>query len=258
MTHPQTAPVSSSIPSSIDAREVAQFAALAETWWDTNGPMRPLHALNPVRVGYIRHRALARFGGETNSLRPLLGKNVLDIGCGGGLVAEPLARLGGAVTAIDAAAESIAIARTHAEEAGLKIEYRATTAEAMLADEKRYDVVTALEIVEHVADPVAFLHTCAALVAPGGLLVLSTLNRTPQAFGLAIVGAEYLLRLLPRGTHAWRKFRKPSELAAPLRASGLTVTDASGLAFSPLTGTWSLSASLAVNYILCAERPALV
>ena len=252
MSHPQTAPASS-----IDAREVAQFAALAETWWDPTGPMRPLHALNPVRVGYIRDQSLARFGGETNSLRPLLGKQVLDIGCGGGLVAEPLARLGGQVTAIDAAAESIAVARTHAEEAGLKIDYRVTTAEALLADGKQFDIVTALEVVEHVADPAAFLTTCAALVAPGGLLILSTLNRTPQAFGLAIVGAEYLLRLLPRGTHSWRKFRKPSELAGPLRASGLAVTDVSGLAFSPLTGEWSRSPSLAVNYILCAARPAL-
>jgi 2-polyprenyl-6-hydroxyphenyl methylase/3-demethylubiquinone-9 3-methyltransferase len=252
MVHPQTAPASS-----IDAREVAQFAALAETWWDPTGPMRPLHALNPVRVGYIRDQALARFGGETNSLRPLLGKQVLDIGCGGGLVAEPLARLGGQVTAIDAAAESIAVACTHAEEAGLKIDYRVTTAEALLAEGKHYDIVTALEVVEHVADPAAFLATCAALVAPGGLLILSTLNRTPQAFGLAIVGAEYLLRLLPRGTHSWRKFRKPSELAGPLRASGLAVTDVSGLAFSPLTGEWARSPSLAVNYILCAARPAL-
>lgn len=256
MAHSQPAPAPDP-GSSIDAREVAQFAALAESWWDADGPMRPLHALNPVRIGYIRDKALACFGGETNSLRPLLGKKVLDIGCGGGLVAEPLARLGGQVTAIDAAAESVAIARTHAEAAGLKIDYRTATAEALLAEEKQFDIVTALEIVEHVADPNAFVATCAGLVAPGGILILSTLNRTPQAFGLAIVGAEYLLRLLPRGTHSWRKFRKPSELAGPLRASGLAVTDVSGLAFNPLTGEWSRSPSLAVNYLLCAARPAL-
>lgn len=243
--------------SSVDPQEVAQFAALADTWWDADGPMRPLHALNPVRIGYIRTQFLNHFGIATNDMQPFTGRRMLDVGCGGGLVAEPLARLGGQVTAIDAAAPSIEVARTHAAAAGLSIEYRATTAEALLAEGKQFDVVTALEIVEHVADPAAFLATCAGLVAPGGLLVLSTLNRTPQAFGLAILGAEYLLRMLPRGTHSWRKFRKPSELAAPLRASGLGITDVSGVAYSPLTGTWVLSPSLAVNYLLTAARPAL-
>lgn len=244
--------------SSVDPQEVAQFAALADTWWDADGPMRPLHALNPVRIGYIRMQFLNHFGIATNDMQPFAGRRMLDVGCGGGLVAEPLARLGGQVTAIDAAAPSIEVARTHAAAAGLSIEYRATTAEALLAEGKQFDIVTALEIVEHVADPAAFLATCARLVAPGGLLVLSTLNRTPQAFGLAILGAEYLLRMLPRGTHSWRKFRKPSELAAPLRASGLSVTDVSGVAFSPLTGDWALTPSLAVNYMLTATRPALV
>ncbi len=243
--------------SSIDPHEVAQFAALADTWWDPAGPMRPLHRLNPVRIGYIRDRFSECFGGETNSLRPFLGRRILDLGCGGGLVAEPLARLGGQVTAIDAAAPSIEIARTHAAAAGLNIDYRVTTAEALLATGDCFDVVTALEIVEHVADPAAFLTTCAGLVAPGGLLVLSTLNRTPQAFGLAILGAEYLLRMLPRGTHSWRKFRKPSELAAPLRAAGLRIADVSGVAYQPLTGGWALTASPAVNYFLAATRPPL-
>ena len=244
--------------SSVDPQEVAQFAALADTWWDADGPMRPLHALNPVRIGYIRAQFLNHFGIATNDMQPFAGRRMLDVGCGGGLVAEPLARLGGQVTAIDAAAPSIELARTHAAAAGLSIEYRATTAEALLAEGKQFDVVTALEIVEHVADPAAFLATCAGLVAPGGLLVLSTLNRTPQAFGLAILGAEYLLRMLPRGTHSWRKFRKPSELAAPLRASGLGIADVSGVAYSPLTGTWVLSPSLAVNYLLTAARPGWV
>lgn len=243
--------------SSVDPQEVAQFAALADTWWDAAGPMRPLHALNPVRIGYIRAKCLDYFGGAMNDLRPFSGRRMLDVGCGGGLVAEPLARLGGTVTAIDAAAPSIAVARTHAAAAGLNIDYRATTAEALLAEGKQFDIVTALEIVEHVTDPAAFLATCAGLVAPGGVLILSTLNRTPQAFGLAILGAEYLLRMLPRGTHSWRKFRKPSELAAPLRAAGLTVTDVSGVAYSPLSGEWHLSPSLAVNYLLTAVRPAL-
>lgn len=249
-------PSGPSAASSVDPQEVAQFAALAESWWDTDGPMRPLHALNPVRIGYIRTQFLAHFGIETNNLRPFAGRQMLDIGCGGGLVAEPLARLGGTVTAIDAAAPSIAVARTHAAAAGLSIDYRATTAEDLLAEGHQFDIVTALEIVEHVADPAAFLATCAGLVAPGGLLILSTLNRTPQAFGLAILGAEYLLRMLPRGTHSWRKFRKPSELAAPLRASGLTVTNVAGVAYRPLTGDWALTPSLAVNYMLTATRSA--
>lgn len=252
-----TLPPGPGAASSIDPQEVAQFAALADTWWDPVGPMRPLHALNPVRIRYIRDRANECFGAETNSLRPFLGRRVLDIGCGGGLVAEPLARLGGQVTAIDAAAPSIEIARTHAAAAGLNIDYRVTTAEALWAAGKRFDIVTALEIVEHVADPAAFLATCAGLVAPGGVLVLSTLNRTPQAFGLAILGAEYLLRMLPRGTHSWRKFRKPSELAAPLRAAGLRVTDVSGVAYRPLTGAWTLTAAPTVNYFLTATRPPL-
>src|SRR5579872_2901007 len=206
---------------SIDPAEVAKFADLADAWWDPAGKFRPLHRLNPTRIAYIRDRAAARYGRDPLSPAPLAGLAILDIGCGGGLLCEPLARLGGKVTGLDAAERNIAIARRHAELGGLAIDYRAGSAEDMAASGRRFDVVLTMEVVEHVADPASFLGAAATLVAPGGLLIVATINRTAKAFALAIVGAEYILRWLPRGSHDWRRFLKPSELAALLRPLGL-------------------------------------
>lgn len=238
-----------------DPQELAKFAAMADAWWDPDGKFRPLHRLNPIRLGYIRDRACERFDRDTRSMTPLAGLRLLDIGCGGGLIAEPMARLGAAVTAIDAVTENIEVARLHAERMGLEIDYRGTTAEALAASGTRFDIVLALEIVEHVADPDAFLATCAGLLDAGGLIVASTLNRTPKAFALAIVGAEYVLRWLPRGTHDWRKFVKPSELVRALAAGGVTARDLTGVVLDPLSGEWRLDRrDLAVNYMLAGDR----
>ena len=244
---------------SVDRREVARFAQLAERWWDAEGPLEPLHRLNPIRLAYIRDRLAGHFGREPltppGSLKPLDGIRLLDIGCGGGLVAEPMARLGAAVVAIDAAAENVAVARAHAEAAGLAIDYRAASAEAVAAAGERFDTVLALEIIEHVADRDSFLATAAGLVAPGGALVAATLNRTPKSYLLAIVGAEYLLGWLPRGTHDWRKFVRPSELARALRRAGLELADVSGTVYRPLTGEWRIARDTDVNYMAFATRP---
>ena len=241
--------------SSIDDAEVAKFQAMAAEWWDPAGKFRPLHMLNPVRLDYIAAQIAAEFGRDRRSLRPFEGLRLLDIGCGGGLVAEPMARLGAGVTGADAAEGNIAVARIHAAQSGLDIDYRATTAEALLAGGERFDVVLALEIVEHVADPADFIATCARLLRPGGLLVASTLNRTPQSFAAAILGAEWVMRWLPRGTHDWRRFIRPDELAAMLQAAGLGVVDSAGMVFSPLAWGWSLSArDLSVNYLMTALR----
>ncbi|TBN39841.1 bifunctional 2-polyprenyl-6-hydroxyphenol methylase/3-demethylubiquinol 3-O-methyltransferase UbiG [Paracoccus subflavus] len=240
---------------SIDPAEIAKFEAMAAEWWDPRGKFRPLHLMNPLRLDYIADQIAAEFGRDRRSLRPFEGLRVLDIGCGGGLVAEPMARLGAGVVGADAAEANIAVARLHAEQQGLSIDYRATTAEAMAAEGERFDAVLALEIVEHVADPTAFVATCRNLVRPGGLVILSTLNRTAKSFAAAIVGAEWILRWLPRGTHDWNRFITPAELAAMAAAAGLTVEDRRGMVFNPLTFGWSLSGrDLAVNYILTARR----
>ena len=242
------------VAASVDPAEVARFSAMAEEWWDATGKFRPLHKLNPVRLAYIRDKLAARFGRDVRKPRPFAGLRLLDIGCGGGLIAEPMARLGADVVAIDASATNIGIARAHAAESGLAIDYRAAAAEALAEAGERFDAVLCLEVVEHVADRPAFLTTTASLVAPGGALIASTINRTPQAYLLAIVGAEYVLRWVPRGTHDWGKFVRPSELAASLRRGGLEVQDLSGVVYSPLTDTWHLSRDLAVNYICFATR----
>ncbi|MEQ8968560.1 MAG: bifunctional 2-polyprenyl-6-hydroxyphenol methylase/3-demethylubiquinol 3-O-methyltransferase UbiG [Azospirillaceae bacterium] len=237
----------------VDRTEIARFDALAARWWDPDGPMAPLHAMNPVRVGYIRDRLCARFDRRPGALDALAGLDLVDVGCGAGLLCEPLARLGARVTGIDAGEEMVAAARRHAEAGGLAIDYRATTAEALAATGARYDGVLALEIVEHVANVDDFLAALATLVRPGGVVVLSTLNRTARSFAMAIVGAEYVLRLLPRGTHDWRRFLRPSELAGGLRRNGLAPVDATGMVRDPLSGTWSLSdRDLAVNYLMSA------
>jgi 2-polyprenyl-6-hydroxyphenyl methylase / 3-demethylubiquinone-9 3-methyltransferase len=242
---------------SVDPAEIAKFAAMAEAWWDPAGKFRPLHRLNPVRLSYIRDQVAARFGRQALSNRPLAGLRLLDIGCGGGLLCEPLARLGAAVTGIDAAGKNIAVARRHAEQSGIEIDYRQDTAEALAVRDESFDVVLAMEIVEHVADVPAFAAAAARLVAPGGILILSTLNRTAKSFALAILGAEYVLRWLPRGTHDWRRFQRPSELAAALRPHGLALAEAVGVVYSPLADKWRLEArDLDVNYMMRFERGA--
>jgi len=242
-------------PSSIDQAEIAKFEAMAAEWWDPNGKFRPLHRMNPLRLDYIADQIAAEFGRDRRSLRPFAGLEVLDIGCGGGLASEPMARLGATVTGADATEVNIAVARAHAAQQGLEIDYRATTAEALLATDARFDVVLALEIVEHVADPASFVATCRELLKPGGLLILTTLNRTGRSFAAAIVGAEWVLRWLPRGTHDWRRFITPEELAAHAVAAGLAEADRRGMVFNPLTGGWSLSdRDLAVNYAMVTRR----
>ncbi len=239
---------------SVDPDEVAKFAAMAETWWDPSGKFRPLHQLNPVRLRFIRDRVCAHLGRDPLAPRPLEGLRLLDVGCGGGLLCEPLTRLGAHVTGIDAAGENIRIAGHHAAESGLEIDYRHAAAEDLAEAGETFDVVVNMEVVEHVAEPGAFLETCAALVGPGGASVIATLNRTPKSFLLAIVGAEYVLRWLPRGTHDWRKFLRPSELAAHLRRAGLAIEVMTGVGYNPLDATWRLSRDLDVNYMVFAVK----
>lgn len=226
--------------STVDEAEIAQFAKLADTWWDANGPMKPLHQMNPVRLSFIKDHT----GG-------LSGKSVLDVGCGAGLLSEPMARMGGKVTAIDAAAKSIEIAKAHAKNEGLSIDYRCTAVEDMT---EQFDVVTALEIIEHVADVPAFLDALSARVKPGGTLFISTLNRTAKSYLMAIVGAEYVLQILPKGTHDWKKFLTPSEVVIPTEKRGFKLKELKGMFFHPLSKTWSLSDRTDVNYIVCFTK----
>jgi len=242
--------------STVDDAEVARFARIAERWWDPAGEFRPLHRINPVRLSFIRDRLAGHFGRDPRAFRPFAGLRLLDIGCGGGLISEPMAKLGFAVTGIDAGAETVEVARAHAAAAGLTVDYRQATAEELARSGERYDAVLALEVVEHVAEPAHFLATAARLVRPGGAFIAATINRTPKSFVMAIVGAEYLLRWLPRGTHHWDKFLRPSELAAALRPEGLAVRDLRGLGYDILGDRWTLGGDLAVNYLLFAVRPA--
>ncbi len=239
---------------SVDPAEIARFAAMADEWWDPSGKFKPLHKFNPVRLGYIRDRIAQHFGRDPLAAKPLAGLRLLDIGCGGGLIAEPMARLGATVVAIDASAKNIGIASNHAARMGLAIDYRHATAEDLVAAGEQFDAVLSLEVVEHVADVNGFLGSCGALVRPGGALVVATLNRTPKAFLLAIVGAEYVLGWLPRGTHEWKKFVRPGEIADALRAPGLAVTHMTGVAFNPVLDTWRLARDLDVNYMAFAVK----
>jgi 2-polyprenyl-6-hydroxyphenyl methylase/3-demethylubiquinone-9 3-methyltransferase len=241
-------------PANIDADEVAKFGAQAADWWDPRGNFAPLHRLGSARMGHIRDEAARHFGPGADRGRPLAGLSALDVGCGGGLVSEPLARMGAAVTGIDPAEENVAAARKHASDQGLEVTYEATTVEALTAAGRTFDLVCCLEVVEHVPDVPAFLKTCAKVVRPGGLLVVSTLNRTLKSFALAIVGAEYVLRWVPRGTHRWDRFIKPVELARDLQAAGLRPGAPTGLVYHPLTDTWALSSDTDVNYFLSAAR----
>jgi 2-polyprenyl-6-hydroxyphenyl methylase/3-demethylubiquinone-9 3-methyltransferase len=240
----------------IDAAEVAKFEAMAADWWDPNGSAAPLHRLNPCRLDYLSAQIAAQFGRDRAAPRPFDGLRLLDVGCGGGLVSEPMARLGAAVTGLDAAGASVQAARAHAALSGLTIDYRAEPAETLAVAGERFDVVLGLEIVEHVADVPAFLSALATLAAPGGLVILSTLNRTGASFAKAIVGAEWVLRWLPRGTHDWRRFVTPDELAAAAAQAGLKPVDRTGMVFNPLRGDWRLNdRDLSVNYLMTCEKP---
>jgi 2-polyprenyl-6-hydroxyphenyl methylase / 3-demethylubiquinone-9 3-methyltransferase len=237
-----------------DPAELERFAALADRWWDETGPLAPLHKLNPVRLAYIRDRICLRLGRDPLAEQPLAGLYALDVGCGGGLLCEPLARLGATVTGIDLTPESIDVAGRHARAAGLAIDYRVAAAEELVAERRRFDLVCAMEVVEHVADQEGFLQACAALVAPRGGMVLATLNRTFRAFALGIVAAEYILGWLPRGTHSWQRFVRPSEAARALRQAGLRIEDLTGVVYDPLRDRFRLSRDPAVNYMLFATR----
>lgn len=238
-----------------DPDEVARFAALAGDWWDPEGPMRPLHRLNPLRLEYIRDRIAERFGRGVRAPLPLAGLRFLDVGCGGGLVAEPLARLGAEVTGIDPAEAVIAAARHHAAVSGLAIDYRTATAEELVRAGESFDAVLFLEVVEHVPDVAGFVATAAALVRPGGIAIASTINRTLKAFLLAIVGAEYVLRWLPRGTHSYDKLVTPDELAAACRAAGLQPGAPAGVMYVPVADRWRFSSDTDVTYMLAATKP---
>jgi 2-polyprenyl-6-hydroxyphenyl methylase/3-demethylubiquinone-9 3-methyltransferase len=242
------------VDTTVDPAEVERFAAIAQEWWDPAGKFRPLHRMNPVRLEFIRDRICARFGRDPKTDRPLAGLRVIDIGAGGGLIAEPLARLGASVTAIDASERNVQVAHVHAEGQGLKIDYRFATAGDMVAAGETFDVALSLEVIEHVADRPAFLRDCARLVDPDGLLILATLNRTAKSFALGIVGAEYILRWLPIGTHDWRRFVRPSELAADLRHAGARITELKGITYNPLSDRFSLGRDIDVNYMALARR----
>jgi 2-polyprenyl-6-hydroxyphenyl methylase / 3-demethylubiquinone-9 3-methyltransferase len=236
-----------------DSGEIARFNALAADWWNPNGPMKPLHRLNPVRLGFVKEAFAGHFGRDPRAMRPFEGLNLLDIGCGAGLLSEPLARLGFAVTGIDLAEENIAVARAHAEAGGLSIDYRATPIEALPA-EGQFDAVTLLEVVEHVPDVEGFVREAALRLRPGGMLIASTLNRTLKAYALAILGAEYVLRWLPVGTHDWNKFVTPDELDRHFEAAGLIPEKRTGMVFNPLGNEWRLSGDCDVNYLASATK----
>jgi len=239
---------------SVDDDEVARFAALADDWWNPHGKMAPLHKFNPVRLGFIRDQACAQFDRDSKALDCLSELRLLDVGCGGGIVSEPLARLGGKVTGIDPAEENIEAAKLHAEKSGLAIDYRATTVEALAETSALFDVVIASEVVEHVADLNFFVEKCAALVRPGGLMIVTTINRTLKSFALAIVGAEYILRWLPVGTHRWEKFVAPDELETSLKTGKLAVVEESGIMYDPFRDEWRRTDDMDVNYMLAAEK----
>ncbi len=241
--------------STVDAAEVAKFEAMAAEWWDVGGKFRPLHMMNPVRLDYICAQIGAEFGRDLGGPAPFAGLRILDIGCGGGLLSEPMARLGATVVGADAAAGNIPVARLHAEQSGLAIDYRHTTAEALADGAEAFDVVLAMEIVEHVADPQGFVSTCRSLLKPGGLMIMSTINRNAKSFLAAIIGAEWVMRWLPKGTHDWAKFVTPDELRNLIRAADLDPVDAKGFVFNPVSWQWSISdRDLSVNYVTASVR----
>ena len=242
----------------IDQGEIDRFSALAAEWWNPRGKFKPLHKFNPVRLAYIRDKASAHFGRNPKAPKPLQGLRLLDIGCGGGLLSEPMARMGADVLGADASEKNIRIAQTHAEASGVAVDYRAVTAESLAADGETFDIVLNMEVVEHVSDVDFFLKTCASMVRPGGLMVIATINRTLKARALAIFAAENVLRWLPRGTHQYEKLVTPEEIEGPLGASGMVIAERTGVFFHPLSNAWHLSSDMDVNYMLLAKRPAPV
>jgi 2-polyprenyl-6-hydroxyphenyl methylase/3-demethylubiquinone-9 3-methyltransferase len=239
---------------SVDAVEVEKFSRLAAEWWDPNGKFRPLHAFNPIRLKFIRARAAQYFGREERSLKPFRGLRLLDIGCGGGLLSEPMARMGFTVLGADASDKNVKTAAAHAADSGLSLEYRAATAEALAEEPGRFDVILNMEVVEHVSDLPGFLKSCGVLLAPGGFMIVATLNRTLKSLALAKIGVEYILRWLPAGTHDWNRFVTPEELHRALEEAGLAVTLLQGTTFDPLRWEWRLSSDTQVNYMMVAEK----
>ena len=241
----------------VDPAEVAKFEAMAAEWWDPNGKFKPLHMLNPCRLDYITTQIAARFGRDLTQNKPLKNLRILDIGCGGGLLSEPMARLGADVIGADAAAGNIPIAQVHAKQSNLDIDYRHTTAETLAEAGEQFDVVLNMEVIEHVADPLAYLQACQTLLKPGGIMLCSTINRNPKSYMMTIIGAEHVMRWLPVGTHDWNKFITPDELQDLIRNAGLTPTDRKGFVFNPLNWGWSLSTrDLSVNYVTTSKKPA--
>ncbi len=241
----------------VDAGEIERFSALAAEWWNPNGKFRPLHKFNPVRLSYIRDQVATRFGRDPHSALPFQGLRFLDIGCGGGLLCEPMARLGAEVVGADASETNIEVAKLHAAESGVTVDYRATTAEALADAGERFDIILNMEVVEHVADVGYFVGRCGEMLRPGGIMFVATINRTLKALGLAIVGAEYVLRWLPRGTHQYGKLVRPEELDSALNAAGLSVVDRTGVVYNPLADRWSKSRDMDVNYMVLAEKPSV-
>ncbi len=241
---------------SVDEAEIAKFSAMAAEWWDPAGKFAPLHKFNPVRLGFIRQTAADHFGRDGRTLRPFAGLRLLDIGCGGGLLSEPMARLGFAVTGADAADKNIKVASAHAQQSGLGIDYRCTTAEQLAADGARFDLILNMEVVEHVADIKGFLSACTTMLEPGGLTIVATMNKTLKSLALAKLGAEYVLGWLPRGTHDWSRFIAPATLKAMLEETGLKSLKLQGVSFDPLRWDWRLTDDTDVNYMLVAARPA--
>lgn len=240
---------------SVDPEEVEKFSRMAAEWWDPDSKFKPLHKFNPARLSWLRSAITAHFGLDDSAAEPFKGLRILDIGCGGGLISEPMARLGASVTAVDAAEANIKTAMVHAEEMGLAIDYRHGTAEQLIeAGEQPFDVVLNLEVVEHVADPDAFLKDCASLVKPGGMMVVGTINRTPRAFVTAIFGAEWVMGWLPKGTHRFRKLVKPEEIRAALNGTGLTPEEPVGVSYNPLNDQFSITGDAGVNYMLAAKK----
>ncbi len=244
-----------SAANTVDDAEIAKFEAMAAEWWDPKGKFAPLHMMNPVRLDYITSQIAAEYGRDLRDDRPFAGLRVLDIGCGGGLLSEPMARLGATVVGADAAERNIPVAQIHAEQSGLEIDYRFTTAEALAAAGEQFDVVLNMEVVEHVADPLAYLTACQQLLKPGGLMLCSTINRNPKSFAFAIVGAEYVMRWLPKGTHEWSKFITPEELYDLIAKAGLDPVDRKGYVFNPISWQWSISdRDLSVNYVTASVK----
>lgn len=240
----------------VDPAEVAKFEAMAAEWWDVNGKFKPLHMLNPCRLDYITNQIAARFDRDLTASLPFKGLRLLDIGCGGGLLSEPMARLGATVVGADAAAGNIPVAQVHADQQGLDIDYRHITAEALVEADEQFDVVLNMEVVEHVADPLAYLTACRQLLKSSGLMLCSTINRNPKSYAVAIIGAEHIMRWLPKGTHEWRKFITPNELVDLIKSAGLEPTNRTGFVFNPIAWSWSLSdRDLSVNYVTASIKP---